>query len=178
MKRSDLAKILAILRRLDIPVVLVGGYAVAAWGAVRATRDIDLLASLPESLASQAVKEFKKTGFKVDYRKGDDRDPLRGLIRLERTEALGATPVEIILGVRRMPAAIFERAQRISFLGLDMPVAAPEDMILLKCLAGGPVDLADARSILAVMKGKLDMKYLEAEAKRLHFSLKMLNAGR
>ena len=86
--------------------------------------------------------------------------------------------MEIILGIRKMPAAIFERARRVPFLGLEMPVASPEDMILLKCLAGGPVDLEDARSILSVMKGKLDMKYLEKEAKRLRFSLKMLNSSR
>ena len=178
MKKADLSKILAILRRLDIPVVLVGGYAVAAWGAVRATRDIDLLISVSESLASRAAKEFEKAGFRVDHRKGDESDPLRGLIRLEQAKTLDSTPVEIILGIRRMPTAIFDRVRRVPFLGLEMPVASPEDMILLKCLAGGPVDLEDACSILSVMKGKLDMKYLEAEAKRLRISHSKLNFKR
>ncbi len=81
-------------------------------------------------------------------------------------------PIEIILGLRRMPDALFNRARKVPFLGLELPVASPEDMILLKCLAGGPVDLEDARSILVVMKGKLDLRYLEAEAKRLRISLK------
>lgn len=178
MKKTDLEKILAVFRRLDIPFVLAGGHAVAAWGAVRATRDIDLLASLPEGLAQKAVNEFLKAGFKVERRMGDEGDPVRGVIRLERVGVQGATPVEIILGIRKMPTAIFERARRLPFLGLEMPLASPEDMILLKCLAGGPIDLEDARSILSVMKGKLDIKYLEAEAKRLRISLNKLNNDR
>lgn len=172
MKKADLAKVIAVLRRLDLPFVLVGGYAVAAWGAIRATRDIDLLAQVPEALATRMAKELRQVGFKVDYCKGDESDPLRGLIRVEQPDVSDALPVEIILGLHRMPNALFIRAQKVPFLGLDIPVASPEDMILLKCLAGGPVDLEDARSILVVMKGKLDMKYLESEAKRLRISLK------
>ncbi|MCX6558265.1 MAG: hypothetical protein NTW95_12685 [Candidatus Aminicenantes bacterium] len=38
-------------------------------------------------------------------------------------------------------------------------------------LAGGPIDLEDAKSILEIMKGKLDMKYLEGELKRCRLSL-------
>lgn len=177
MKKADLAKILAVLRQLHIPVVLVGGYAVAAWGAVRATRDIDLLAAVPDGLAPRVTKELKNAGFKVELRRGDEGDPMRGLIRVEGTEALDSSPVEIILGLRKMPATVFERARQVPFLGLEVPVASPEDMILLKCLAGGPIDLEDARSILAVMKGKLDMKYLEAEAKRLRISLKRVRCA-
>jgi hypothetical protein len=172
MKKADLEKILAILHRLDIPFVLVGGHAVAAWGAVRATRDIDLLASVPEAQGSRLTKELKQAGFKVDHRKGDESDPLRGLIRVERADAPDALPVEIILGLRKMPDALFMRARKLSFLGLDLPVASPEDMILLKLMAGGPVDMEDACSIFFVMKGKLDMKYLEAEARRMRISLK------
>jgi predicted nucleotidyltransferase len=73
-----------------------------------------------------------------------------------------------------MPAGIFARAQQIRFFGLEVPVTSPEDLIVLKCLAGGPVDLEDARSIFRIMKNKLDMKYLEGEFKRCRLSLAKL----
>ena len=60
MKKADLTKILAVLRRLNIPVVLVGGYAVAAWGAVRATRDIDLLISVLKALPRAWQRNSRK----------------------------------------------------------------------------------------------------------------------
>jgi len=37
MNKANLLKILKAFRRLKIPFALAGGYAVAAWGAVRAT---------------------------------------------------------------------------------------------------------------------------------------------
>jgi len=50
MNKAILLKILNIFRRLEIPCALVGDYAGAAWGAVRATRDIDFLATVSSML--------------------------------------------------------------------------------------------------------------------------------
>lgn len=174
MNKTNLLKISNIFRRLNIPFALAGGYAVAAWGKVRATRDIDLLASAPGDLAAKLVKEMKKAGFEVDYRKGDESDPLRGVICLEQAAMPAAEPVEIVLGIRDMPPCLFNRVREITFLGLEIPVVAPEDLIVLKCLAGGPVDLEDARSILKIMMNKLDMEYLKSEFKRCRLSLEKL----
>jgi hypothetical protein len=74
-----------------------------------------------------------------------------------------------------MPAGIFARARQIRFFGLEIPVTSPEDLIVLKCLAGGPIDLEDARSILKIMMDKLDMAYLKREFKRCRLSLEKLN---
>jgi predicted nucleotidyltransferase len=174
MNKAGLAKILNILQRLNIPVALAGGYAAAAWGVVRATRDIDFLASVSLAQIGILVRELKKEGFKADYRMGDRDDPVQGVIGIEPTNAVDAEPIEIILGIKKMPAAIFERARQVFILGLEVPVTSPEDLIILKCLAAGPVDLEDARTILKIMKGKLDMIYLENELKRRRLSLEKL----
>jgi predicted nucleotidyltransferase len=174
MKKVELLPILKVLREAGVPFALAGGYAVAAWGAVRATRDIDFLAAVAPDKIPGLIKEFTKAGFKGNYRPGGEDDPVRGVIGLERAEAEAAEPVEIILGIKNMPAGIFARAQQIRFFGLEVPVTSPEDLIVLKCLAGGPVDLEDARSIFRIMKNKLDMKYLEGEFKRCRLSLAKL----
>lgn len=175
MSKAGLLRILNIFRRLEIPFALVGGHAVAAWGVVRATRDIDFLAAVPSDRTIELVREFEKAGYKADYRRGDEIDPVQGLIRLEPTETADIEPVEIILGIRKMPAGIFERAQRITFLDLEVPVTSPEDLIVLKCLAAGPVDLGDARTIFKIMNKQLDMEYLKSEFKRCRLSLKKLS---
>lgn len=173
MKKADLSRILKILQRLKISFALAGGHAVAAWGAVRATRDIDFLASIPPAQIGILVRDLKKAGFKANYRKGDECDPVRGVIGVGLDDA-DAEAVEIILGIKNMPAGIFERAQSILFFGLEVPVTSPEDLIILKCLAAGPVDLEDARTIFKVMNKNLDMEYLTSEFSRCRLSLAKL----
>ena len=174
MSKAGLLRILKVFRRLDIPFALVGGYAVAAWGVVRATRDIDFLAAVSSDRTIELVRELGKAGYKADYRIGDEIDPVQGVIRLEPTATADTEPVEIILGIRKMPAGIFKRARRIPFLGLEVPVTSPEDLIVLKCLAAGPVDLEDARTIFKIMNKKMDMEYLKSEFKRCRLSLEKL----
>ena len=174
MKKTDLSRLLKIFQRLGIPFALAGGHAVAAWGVVRATRDIDFLASVSFPQVGVLIRELKKEGFKADYRIGDDGDPVRGVIGIGLVKAADAEPVEIILGIKKMPAGIFVRARKIPFIGLEVPVASPEDLIILKCLAAGPIDIEDARTIFRIMNKKLDMEYLKREFKRCRLSLEKL----
>ena len=174
MKKAELLSILKVLRGAGVPFALAGGYAVAAWGVVRATRDIDFLAAVAPDKIPGLIKEFKKAGFKGNYSPGGEDDPVKGVLGLERAETEAAEPVEIILGIKKMPERVFERALQIRFFGLEVPVTSPEDLIVLKCLAGGPVDLEDARSILKIMMDKLDMEYLKSEFKRCRLSLEKL----
>ncbi len=174
MNKANLSKILKIFQRLEIPFALAGGHAVAAWGAVRATRDIDFLASVPPAQISILVRDLERAGFKTDYRIGDEGDPVKGVIGLEPTKAADAEPVEIILGIKKMPAGIFVRARQITFFGLEVPVTSPEDLIILKCMAAGPVDLEDARTIFRIMNKKLDLEYLKSEFLRCRLSLEKL----
>lgn len=171
MTKSELTKILGALKCMDVPFVLAGGHAVAAWGMVRSTRDIDFLVDLRGKSAEKLAAGLRQAGFKAVLRKGDEQDPVKGVIRVESALAADAEPVDLVLGIRHMPQGIFERSSQLQFLGQRIPVISPEDLIVLKCLAGGPIDLKDARSILEIMKGKLDMKYLEGELKKRKMSL-------
>jgi predicted nucleotidyltransferase len=174
MKKAELLPILKVLREAGVPFALAGGYAVAAWGSVRATRDIDFLAAVAPDKIPGLIKEFAKAGYKGNYQPGGEDDPVRGVIGLERAEAVSAEPVELILGIKGMSADIFARARQIRFFGVEVPVTSPEDLIVLKCLAGGPIDLEDARTILKIMTGKLDLEYLKSEFRRCRLSLDKL----
>ena len=117
MNKANLLKILKAFRRLKIPFALAGGHAVAAWGVVRATRDIDFLAAVSHERIIELVKELKKAGFKADYRIGDEGDPVRGVIGLEAAKGAETDPVEIILGIKKMPSGIFDMLFGIWCLG-------------------------------------------------------------
>jgi predicted nucleotidyltransferase len=175
MNKTGLSKILKIFRRLNIPFVLAGGHAVAAWGVVRTTRDIDLLVEVSKGSVSKLVSELRQAGFKAALRRGDEGDPVQGVIRIESLDSSASETVDIILGIRRMPPGLFARASILDFLNIRVPVISPEDLIVLKLLAGGPIDLEDAQSILEIMKGKLDMNYLKSELNRCRLSLNKVN---
>ena len=116
---DTLASIAAIFQERNIPYALMGGLAVAAWGAPRATEDIDLLADVGPS--SELDASLRATGFDVDVvcaTRAWEREMLARSIRL------------------RLPQ------------GFEIPVLAVEDLIVLKLIAGGPGDLADVADLL------------------------------
>ena len=58
------------------------------------------------------------------------------------------------------------RATPVSFSGVLLPVAAPEDLLLLKLAAARPIDLDDALAIKDALGDTLDRAYLSAEGAR------------
>jgi predicted nucleotidyltransferase len=63
--------------------------------------------------------------------------------------------------------------------GSAVKVASCEDLILLKLAAGRPIDVADARELLAINRGSLDRAALEARAASLGLAdaLRAIAAG-
>ena len=153
--KEALSPLDTLLRQKKIGYAVIGGYAVAAWGEVRATRDIDLLCR-PRDL--DALKgALAESGIRFEHRAGDADDPISNVVRIEIGDADGPYGIEVLFGIREAPAGILERACRVQIEGLSVPVASPEDTILLKLLGGSIRDLDDARGILEAQAGRLDM---------------------
>ncbi len=64
-------------------------------------------------------------------------------------------------GLRGAPRGIVERAHQVAFEGMGLPVASPEDTVLLKLLAGSRRDLDDALGIIRMQAGRLDLALLQ-----------------
>jgi len=85
----------------------------------------------------------------VEIRRGDDDDPLAGVVRIDDE---GLCPIDIILG--RSPLwqrPILERARTLRVKLDDHPVPLVEsaDLVLLKLYAGGTQDRADILELLS-----------------------------
>lgn len=176
MNKETLKKLFAVLKEFNISYILIGGYAVAVWGSVRATKDIDFLANIPSNIILQVIERLKSHGFVVTYKSGSFRDPVLGVIKLKFKIGENKEALELLLGIRKMPPNIYLRFEKIHVMGIEIPVVSPEDLIVLKLLAGGPVDIHDARNIYNVMREKLDMQYLKKELKRCKFSLDLIKS--
>jgi hypothetical protein len=121
--------------------VLVGGLAVGAHGYVRATDDVDFVASVP---LPDVLRRLRARGIDASLRRGDslegDFDTVQGTIAGVRFDVMPqlvpidwSAAIEVTLG----------RRQRLRVVDLDA-------LVRLKLRAQGPRDLMDVAALVAV----------------------------
>ena len=154
-----LAGIARELRARRLPFMFVGGQAVLLHGAPRLTTDIDLTLGVgPQDIASvEAVGRRlelaslvpEPASFAAETFVWPTRHPSSGI------------RVDFIFSNTTYEQAAIARATHVELAGASLPVAAPEDLILLKLFAGRPRDVEDARSVVARQGERLNWPYLE-----------------
>jgi predicted nucleotidyltransferase len=145
----------SIFKKLQIRYAIIGGYAVAAWGEERATRDIDLLCGAANS--NSILRALEENGLRFEHRMGDYDDPISEVIRIDMDIVSSPYEIDLLIGIRDAPPGILDRARIVNFDDLAIPVASPEDMVILKVLGGSARDLEDARSIVHIQGKRLDL---------------------
>jgi hypothetical protein len=121
--------------------LLVGGLAVAAWGYVRATDDVDFVARLP---AQEVVRRLKAAGVAARIRKGGgvQGDAIEWCVR-GQIEGVVFDILPPLVTLR------FDRAVEIRLSRGDIVrVVDLGGLLRLKLKAGGPQDLLDAAQLL------------------------------
>ena len=140
---TTLERVCATLAAGRIAHALIGAAALAARGVARSTFDIDLLVADTRVLDRAQWGMLEAQGLRVDIRKGDDDDPLGGVVRID---ADGQRPIDVILGKLPWHHRAVARADAV---GGGPPVVQARDLVLLKLYAGGTQDLWDIRELLA-----------------------------
>jgi hypothetical protein len=159
IQRLDQARI----QKLVQSYVLVGGFAVSVWGTPRATHDIDLAVALGAADPARLA-----THLKASYHPGGPDDPLRGVLSVELSTGGQMVPVQLIVFQPRWEEIVFKRVETVSVLKCQVPVVHWQALVLLKLYAGGPVDLRDARDIIAVRQpNSAERKDLADQARAL-----------
>jgi hypothetical protein len=133
--------------RLIHSYALIGGFAVSAWGIARSTQDIDLAVALGTS-APQALATY----LGAENESGGIDDPLQGLFSLSLKSEGQDVPVQLIVLPSKLAVVAFNGIATLTVLGYSVPVVNWQALVLLTLYAGAPVDLQDARSVVAVRK--------------------------
>ncbi len=163
-------------RALKIPVrfALIGGLAVSAWGAVRATQDIDLLVdSTPSPLRDVPLRDrlqrfAEELGYSVEWRVGATDDPIPLLLRLDLPGTMRGLAADILWAHKRWQREALARTITLSVLGFDVFILHPEALVLMKLEAGGPQDLLDVEALLSTPPRELNLTRLKQKASQLH----------
>jgi hypothetical protein len=160
--------------RTPIGFALIGGLAVSTWGAIRATRDIGLLADSDPSpignrrLRDELKKFLEKKRCTVEWRVGDFDDPIPLVLRVGLEAKSGGAVADILWACKRWHQAALQRRQEVMAGRQRFFVLHPEDLILMKLDAGGPQDLLDVQALLSSRPPELNVARLKRNAARIH----------
>src|SRR5262245_51753692 len=137
---------------------LFGAQAVAAYGVPRMTGDVDVTAEVSPGRLEHFVSAMRRADFvlRVD-------DPAE-FVRRARVLPFGHgptnLPLDVVLAGPGLEALFLARARTISLGDVEIPVIAPEDLIVTKLLAARAKDLDDVKGVLRQQSGKLDQEMI------------------
>jgi hypothetical protein len=166
---DTLHSLIDLLGQLSIPYAVMGGIAVRAYGVPRPTYDIDVTISIDRARLPNPFIELKRLDYSipepyetgwVDEVKGLKLPKLRRYIRDE------ALDVDLFLAESDYQADVMMRRGKVEAEARTIWLVSPEDVVLLKLLAGRPRDLGDVSDVL-FMQGQLDVRYMRRWAGRL-----------
>lgn len=139
---------------------LFGAQAVVVWGRPRLTADVDVTIRLSSGDTVGFWRDMERAGFRLRV---PEPEPF-----LARTRVLPflhlptQLPLDVVLAGPGIEDRFIERAVRIEIEGVSVPVASPEDLIVMKVLAGRPKDLEDMRSVLMERLTMMDVAYIRS----------------
>ena len=163
------ADLVALFEGEGIVYALMGGLAVRIYALPRPTYDVDFTISLPRTELPRLYNLVKNLGYTVPaVQESGWVDTVKGLpvVKIQVILGTGVIDVDAFLAETEYQHHLLTRRQRHRADGLDAWFVSPEDLILLKLLAGRPKDRIDVGDIFLI-QGQLDKAYLREWAGHL-----------
>lgn len=159
-----LKHVVGILEEAQVPYMLTGSLASAYYATPRATQDIDVVIDPGEAGLERVVGGFSSAGFYVDRETAFAALHSRGQFNVIDPDS--GWKVDLIVRKERpFSETEFERRGRVSLLGVEVSLAAPEDILLAKLewakLADSALQRRDALQLLERSFDRMDIDYLE-----------------
>ena len=159
-----LPRIVPCFQRERVPYVLIGAWALAAWGRPRATNDLDFLVLVNEDDVNRLSSRLTQAGMELDETWQEWNPMLRGFqLRLQSQGIM----VDLLRPRDAHDRQIFQRKRKKRMDGRYYWVVSLEDFILQKLKVGRPRDFEDAVSVVDRLRNRLDREYLEHWARQL-----------
>jgi hypothetical protein len=147
----------AFLEDCKTRYLVVGGLAIVAVGEPRTTADADAIIFVSHAEAAALIRQAVEAGFDLREQVELERLATTGTIRLR----WGGFQIDLITASLPFEEEAYRRASVFELFGIPLPFPSPEDLILLKVLAGRDKDMLDAVGVARRHAVKLDIPYLE-----------------
>jgi hypothetical protein len=144
------------LEQRGTPYLVIGGLAVVAVGEPRTTADADAIVFVSTAEAETLIRDAADAGFDLRVETELARLVNTGTMRFRR----GRFQIDLITASLPFEETALARATRYELFGMPLPFPSPEDLILLKVLAGRDKDMLDAAGVARRHGKNLDLGYL------------------
>lgn len=136
-------------------MALIGGQATNYWARPRYTDDFDFTVAADPAGIAVLVRSLTERGFRVvrEQEGGSPSGP--DFVRLERTESHDA--IDLIVAKTEFQDLLIQRAIRGG--SGTLPIATPEDLLILKLIANRPKDHNDIFRLIESQA--IDWEYVE-----------------
>ena len=160
----------ALFESRGLTYAILGGLAARAHGIPRPTWDVDFAIGIDRDALPELFEAAESLGYVVPaaYRSGWV-DAVQGMPIVKFGVAISdrSVDVDIFLAESLFLKTVLSRRQHADVdENLQVAVVSPEDLIVLKVLAGRPRDAIDVQDVL-FMQGELDRDYMKHWAERL-----------
>ena len=158
-------RLVRVLEALALPYALGGALGMGFAGVMRATRDIDVLVSLPALRSQELADALNQAGFIIRDRENEIPVDVSRITREAREAGhfriwRGNVRVELFVPKVPLQDSILSRRIRVDLGEFSLWTTTPEDLILLKMIFHRPKDIEDVRRLLAVNRDDLDVTYI------------------
>jgi predicted nucleotidyltransferase len=143
-----------VLDKSGYRYAVIGGLALAQWGMVRITKDIDIKVLVPDFEYKKA-RSLIKSAFPKAARQAAPEN------KLIVATTINDVIVDFLLAIPGYEELIIERAIQRDMGGWKVWICSAEDLIIQKMVAGREKDFQDVQSVLVVQQCKLDDEYIE-----------------
>jgi len=152
-----------VLRKNRVDHVFVGAISVIVFGEPRTTRDVDVLARIPEAKAGLLARDFRRRGFFAsDY---DLDAAIRERAHCSIEDRRGSLRIDLAPAADSTAGRALRTRVQVRWRGITIPVSAPEQTIVMKLKFGSSQDIEDAVGILAQQWDRLDFAGMRAFAR-------------
>lgn len=156
------------LGTINAPRAVVGGLALTAWKHARYTRDADVLVVIDEHRIDDLIAALEAAGFRARH-----APPLRtidgqGIVQFtfQPPEALMPFQFDVLLVANDFQREAVARAVPWPVGSGEVRVVRPDDLVVIKLMAGRIIDRADAAMVLRENRDEIDFVRLRREIER------------
>jgi len=173
---SDQAEILSVISSFlsyhRIPYMITGAWSVIFYGRPRASHDIDFVVELYPKDIDRVIKEFEKLPQEFSVQKGAVREGIQNRQVFQMLHLPTYLKLDFwLLTDDPFDQSRFQRRKFVRILGKRMAIASAEDTILQKLRwykqAKIEKHFVDAAFVYKIQFKQLDLKYVEAWAKKI-----------
>jgi hypothetical protein len=153
--RKTIERLLEALEAVGRQGAIIGGVGVGAHGIARLTKDVDAATNVDNESLAAFCEEAAIRG--LQPRRADWFDFAKQTRMLLLRDTHTETDVDVALVLTQFEYDAINRAEQRDVGGLVVPVATPEDLIVMKMVAGRGQDLVDVDQLIETNRD-LDLK--------------------